>query len=126
MIEPADHIAGRGVVLTGVTSSLAQDKAERKIRKVAQRFNFSSGLMQEGYSKFQTVFWTVMFMRATPTDAQSRFGECVILISRSPLSWLHRKFGFQSRNLAKYVSAALSEAGYKYDQHVIKVLKQLS
>ncbi len=113
-------------MLTGASNGLAKDKAEKKIRKVARRFNFSRGLIDKGYSEFKTIFWTIICVKVTPTEVQSRFGECVILIRRSPVSWIQRKLGLQYRNLAKYVSEALPEAGYKYDQHVIKVLKQLS
>jgi hypothetical protein len=126
LVESADHIVGGGAVLTGVATSLAKDGAEKKIRKVARRFNFSRGLMDKGYSEFKTIFWTIICVKVTPTEPQSRFGECVILIRRSPMTWIQRKLGLQFRNLAKYVSEALPEAGYNYDQHVIKVLKQLS
>jgi hypothetical protein len=126
LIESADHIVGGGAVLTGVANSLAKDRAEKKVRKVARRFNFSRGLTDNGYSEFKTIFWTVICVKVNPTEAQSRFGECVILIRRSPMSWIQRKLGLQFRNLTKYVSEALSQAGYKYDQHVIKVLKHFS
>jgi len=122
MLEAADLSAGQSVVTIGTGAYRSPVEGARRVRRIARRFNYRSGLQANGISIFRTFLWHVVFIRVQAVDTSSRSGECVIVMRRSPFTWFERRTGA----LERCVSEAVAAAGYRVDKTLENTITQIS
>jgi len=118
MLEPADDRIGQAPVVFRNGKPLLDPKIERRLRLVA-------GSLRQGFAgkqldiQFQKSFlWLICFVVVNPVSSESRAGECVIGIRRTPWTWVQRKL----RLLDKRITDPISAAGFQIDLNVREAL----
>lgn len=114
LLEPADDRTGQAPVVFRNGKPLLDSKIERRLRLVAGSIRQGIAAKQLDIRIQKSFLWLICFVVVNPVNSESRAGECVIGIRRTPWTWVQRKL----RLLDKRVTDPISAAGFQIDFQV--------
>lgn len=118
MLEPADDLIGQSSIVRRNGKPLLDAKSERRLRLVASSARHGFTAQQPDIQIQKIGLWLICFIVVNPLNPQSRLGECVVGIRRTPWTWVQRKF----RLLDTRIIGAITGAGFRNDLRVSEAL----